>query len=78
MYLVDRDKIKDELLARSFYPAIVAGVLNRAEEDVVRCKDCRSRVHDKAADEYWCDNPVGLCGQVQDDDFCPYGRTEER
>lgn len=49
-----------------------------AKNDLPRCRDCASRVHDKASDEYWCDNPAGLGCRLKDDYFCPFWerRTE--
>ena len=45
--LIHRDNIKQQLLERCFYPAIVKGVLESAPTvdavPVVRCKDCIRR-----------------------------------
>ena len=45
--LIHRDNIKQRLLERGFYPAIVKGVLESAPTvdavSVVRCKDCIRR-----------------------------------
>ena len=45
--LIHRDNIKQQLLERCFYPAIVKGVLESAPTvdavPVVRCRDCIRR-----------------------------------
>lgn len=43
-----------------------------AINELPRCRDCASRVHDKASDEYWCDNPGGLGCRLKDEYFCPF------
>lgn len=45
--------------------------------EVVRCRDCISRVWDYEAKEYWCDNPLGLCAMLKDGDFCSYGERKD-
>lgn len=45
-------------------------------EEVIRCRECAYRVYDKVAEEYWCDNPFGLCCVLKDHYYCPFGERE--
>jgi hypothetical protein len=45
--------------------------------EVVRCKDCRSKIHDNASNEDWCNNTGGLCCRLKDDYFCPFGERKD-
>ena len=76
--LIDRKALKEALLERGFYPAIVKGVLEKAPTvdavPVVRCRDCigRSTWYNDA--EYGC----AICGMSgmypkSEDGYCSYG-----
>lgn len=82
--LIHRDNIKQQLLERCFYPAIVKGVLESAPTvdavPVVRCRDCigRSTLYNDA--EYGC----AICGMSgmytkSENGYCSYGlrRSDE-
>ena len=43
---------------------------------VVRCKDCRHRVHDKERGLYYCEMYYGQ-GDVSDENFCQWGERRE-
>lgn len=40
--------------------------------DLVRCKDCRHRIHDEERCLYYCEMYYGQ-GDVSDDNFCQWG-----
>jgi DNA-directed RNA polymerase subunit RPC12/RpoP len=42
-------------------------------EPLVRCKDCAYKVFDKASQEYYCNHPFGMYGEIKDNDFCSDG-----
>ena len=78
--LIHRNNIKQQLLARGFYPAIVKGVLESAPSvdavEVVRCKDCIRRYDTDECPmcfliEGW------YCEFTQDDGFCDRGERKE-
>lgn len=82
--LIHRYNIKQQLLERCFYPAIVKGVLESAPTvdavPVVRCRDCigRSTWYNDA--EYGC----AICGMSgmypkSENGYCSYGlrRSDE-
>ncbi len=66
---IDKEALKEALLERGFYPAIVKGVLEKAPTvdavEVVRCKQCVS--HNLCKFEQY----QGLDG------FCSYGERKE-
>lgn len=66
---IDKEALKEALLERGFYPAIVKGVLEKAPTvdavEVVRCKQCVS--HNLCKFEQY----QGLDG------FCSYGEMKE-
>lgn len=66
---IDKEALKEALLERGFYPAIVKGVLEKAPTvdavEVVRCKQCES--HNLCKFEQY----QGLDG------FCSYGERKE-
>ena len=78
--LIHRDNIKQQLLERCFYPAIVKGVLESAPTadavPVVRCKDCIRRYD---TDE--CPMCFLSEGQyyefTRDDGFCDRGERKD-
>lgn len=80
--MIHRDNIKQQLLERCFYPAIVKGVLESAPTvdsvPVVRCRDCigKSTWYNDA--EYGC----AICGMSGmypkgEFDFCSYGDRKD-
>lgn len=80
MAVIDREAIKEALLERGFYPAIVKGVLEAAPSvdavPVVRCKDCIRRYD---TDECpMCFLSGGLYVEcTQDDGFCDRGERKD-
>ena len=50
----------------------VMAVLARIDEGIVRCKDCRHRIHDEERCLYYCEMYYGQ-GDVSDDNFCQWG-----
>lgn len=44
--------------------------------ELVRCKDCRHRVHDEERGLYYCEMYYGQ-GDVSDENFCQWGEKEE-
>lgn len=44
--------------------------------EVVRCKDCRHRVHDKERNLYYCEMYYGQ-GDVSDENFCQWGERRK-
>lgn len=44
--------------------------------EVVRCKDCRHRVHDEERGLYYCEMYYGQ-GDVSDENFCQWGERSE-
>ena len=81
--LIDREALKEALLERGFYPAIVKGVLESAQTvdavEVVRCKDCigKSTWYNDA--EYGC-VICGMSGMYPKGtfDFCSYGERRKK
>lgn len=69
---------KEELLrrfadfGREIPKDIVIGVIASVKEDIVRCKDCRHRIHDEERCLYYCEMYYGQ-GDVSDDNFCQWG-----
>ena len=45
--------------------------------EVVRCKDCRHRVHDEERGLYYCEMYYGQ-GDVSDKNFCQWGERREK
>lgn len=43
--------------------------------EVVRCKDCKHRIHDEERCLYYCEMYYGQ-GDVSDDNFCQWGAKE--
>ena len=46
------------------------------QTDIVRCKDCMHRVHDKDRQFYYCEKFYGQ-GDVSDENFCQWGERRE-
>ena len=44
--------------------------------EVVRCKDCRHRVHDEERGLYYCERYYGQ-GDVSDENFCQWGERND-
>lgn len=44
--------------------------------EVVRCKECRHRVHDEERGLYYCEMYYGQ-GDVSDENFCQWGERSE-
>ena len=76
--LIDREALKEALLERGFYPAIVKGVLESAPAvdavPVVRCKDCKW-LYDEM-DDYCCRSHRGLV-RICENSFCSYGERKD-
>lgn len=76
--LIHRDGLKQQLLERGFYPAIVKGVLESAPTvdavEVVRCKDCIGHSTWFKDAETGCEI-CGMSGMYPkgEFDFCSYG-----
>ena len=51
-------------------------VLPQNHVKVVRCKDCRHRVHDEERNFYYCEMYYGQ-GDVSDENFCQWGERKE-
>jgi hypothetical protein len=72
--LIRRGDLKELLLKRSFFPAIVAAALKEIPKvdavDVIRCKDCKA--YDKEG--YYCEAMGFTC---EADDFCSYGERKD-
>lgn len=47
--------------------------------EVVRCKDCRYRIHDEVTNEWFCNSSHSGFVYAKPNDFCSYGerRTDE-
>jgi hypothetical protein len=41
--------------------------------EVVRCKDCKYKRHNKDVDVILCNHDIGVRGLLKPDDFCSYG-----
>lgn len=72
--MIDREALKEALLERGFFPAIVEGVLESAPTvdavPVVRCQECKYH-EDTSITEY---EHCFLIGKtVRYNDFCSYG-----
>lgn len=76
--LIHRDGLKQQLLERGFYPAIVKGVLESAPTvdavEVIRCKDCIGQSTWFKDAETGCEI-CGMSGMYPkgEFDFCSYG-----
>ena len=76
--LIHRDGLKQQLLERGFYPAIVKGVLESAPTvdavEVVRCKECIGKSTWIKDAETGCEI-CGMSGMYPkgEFDFCSYG-----
>lgn len=80
--MIHRDNIKQQLLERCFYPAIVKGVLESAPTvdavPVVRCRDCIGQSTWFKDAETGCE----ICGMSGmnpkgEFDFCSYGNRRK-
>lgn len=76
--MIHRDNIKQQLLERCFYPAIVKGALESAPTvdavPVVRCRDCKW-LYDEM-DDYCCRSHRGLV-RICENSFCSYGERKD-
>lgn len=83
--LIRRGDLKNLLLKRSFFPAIVAAALKEIPKvdavEVVRCKDCKYLYELSAIDRrFYCrHHPQGLSGIniVEENPFCSYGERKD-
>ena len=87
--LIRRGDLKDLLLKRSFFPAIVAAALEEIPAvnavEVVRCKDCIHYNYDIRRLEKRCDHPeldfdiecYDHWINTKPDDFCSHGERRE-
>lgn len=75
--MIDREALKEALLERGFYPAIVEGVLESAPTvdavPVVRCRECKHLMFS----DFYGECKRGNLGIVKPDDFCSYGERKE-
>lgn len=69
-YIHGGDESFDESRKEALHMAIEA--LKADTVEVVRCKDCRHRIHDEERCLYYCEMYYGQ-GDVSDDNFCQWG-----
>ena len=55
---------------------IILEALQADMVEVVRCKECRHRVHDEERGLYYCEMYYGQ-GDVSDENFCQWGERSE-
>ena len=51
-------------------------VIAEWQGELVRCKDCRHRVHDEERGLYYCEMFYGQ-GDVSDENYCQWGERRE-
>ena len=74
--LIEREALKEALLERGFYPAIVKSALEKAPTvdavPVVRCRECKQGEIDDQdfPDQYYCH---AGCGWNKGNFYCAYG-----
>ena len=73
---------KDELLRalqydRGQYDKGYADGKADAMAELVRCKDCKHKRHNKKYDVILCDHDIGVRGLLRPDDFCSYGERKD-
>ncbi len=77
---IEREALKEELLKKGFYPAIVAGTLEQLPAanvaEVVRCGECRHWAADVGGKEMFCDHPHSILTATTKDDFCSHGERK--
>lgn len=77
MRYIDADSLKESLLGKSFYPAMVKSAIENAPTidavEVVRCKDCVYWENGKDYLPYCNCSDGGIDDYPQADDFCSYG-----
>lgn len=66
-YAVDFAEVKTELMMLPTADVV----------EVVRCKDCKYRVHDKERNWLYCSKYYGL-GSVRDNNFCSLGERADK
>ena len=84
--LIDRGAVKEALLERGFYPAIVKGVLESSPTvdavQVARCRDCKhwKPSGSKAGNSFSDMEYIGGCEFTKycrrESDFCSYGERK--
>lgn len=59
--------------------ALVKKIENGELVEVVRCKDCRYRIHDQVTNEWFCNSMHSGFVYAKPNDFCSYGerRTDD-
>ena len=89
--LIDRGALKEALLERGFYPAIVKGVLESAPTidavEVVRCRECKHHRDKNEQEQKYLVEDILICtspdatddcwNAVWPDHFCSYGERKD-
>lgn len=70
----------EQKLTKEYEQSVIDAVdviLNTAQCEIVRCKDCKHYVNIRRTNRFWCDTDDGIGGEnPEPDDFC--SRAERR